>query len=165
MHGSSNNFIISFMVSFKLVASIITYILVLYSFLCVTGSFVVHLVDAFLPLFDDWYRCIYLNSFIPCFHVTILFDSMYLFLAMFWSRLIGCLCSFLQVVLIFRSRGEAGHGILKENDSTTVLLFIHTVLLQWMVEWRFSCVICFLFDCLINIIQIPVYTMCSGFTI
>jgi hypothetical protein len=34
------------------------------------------------------------------------------------SRLIGDLCSFLQVVLVFRSRRGAGHGILKEKDST-----------------------------------------------
>jgi hypothetical protein len=57
MHGSSNNFILSLVVSFKLVVSITRYILVLYSFVCVTGSFVVHLVDEFLPLFDGWYRC------------------------------------------------------------------------------------------------------------
>jgi hypothetical protein len=51
------------------------------------------------------------------------------------------------------------------RQQVVLLQFIHTVLLQWMVEWRFSCVICFLFDCLMNIIHIPVYTMCFGFTI
>jgi hypothetical protein len=88
----------------------------------------------------------YFNSFIPCFHVIILFDSMYLFLAMFWSGLIGCLCSFLQAILIFRSRGEAGHGIPKENYSTTgssVTVHSHRVT---SMDGRMEIQLCYLFS-------------------